>query len=95
MNVFLENIDGNLRFNYSSEHATGSMYVHTPDDLVKAIEEVCGKGIYCLYRKGLNSQRTVVPFGDENYKIYPTITYWQQGVKTGVIEQSRKVAMVS
>jgi hypothetical protein len=97
MRVELINSKGYLRLDYDSKYASGSIPVNNPNELVKAIEEVCGKGSYCYYYKNPNH-----PFGytdravqwelEHKYKHLPSITYWQQGVKTQVIEQAREVA---
>lgn len=97
MEVKLVNTDGYLRLEYQSKYATGSIPVNNPIQLVDAIEDICGKGSFCFYYK--NPQH---PFGytdktisHHEYKKYPNLpklTYWQQGVKTQVIEQCREVA---
>ncbi len=95
MNVYLENIGGSLRFYYQSRYATGSMPVNTPQELVDRIEEVCGKGSYCFYRRPADGSKypAVIDYHEYiNYTDLPRLTYWQQGVKTGVIEQCREVA---
>ncbi len=71
------------------------MPIRTPQELVDAIEEVCGKGSYCLYKRPTDGSKYPVAIGYHDYEKYPNlpkITYWQQGVKTGVIEQCRDVA---
>ena len=96
MNIQLISMDNKyLILQYSSKYSTGSASVTSPEDLVREIENICGKGSYCLYYRPKE-----FPFGypkaldyadAQNYNL-PTITYWQQGVKTGVIEQCRDVA---
>lgn len=81
-----------FRLNYESKYSTGSIPIKTPQDLITAIEEVCGKGSYCLYTDKTSDYPKAVGYNESKNLTYPTITYWQQGVKTAVIEQCRKVA---
>lgn len=96
MNVFLEVIEEKyLRLTYQSKYASGSIPINTPKELVDAIEEVCGRGSYCLYFPLTSESRFAesIAYGDyDKYPNLPRLTYWQQGVKTQVIEQCRKVA---
>ena len=94
--VYLTNEGTYLRLHYSSRYAAGSSPVKTPQELVEAIEDICGKGSYCLYYRSKEFPKgypkAVDYFDREKYPNLPTITYWQQGVKTDVIEQCREVA---
>lgn len=92
MNVRLIEQEGYLMLEYTSKYATGGIPVSNPQELVSAIEDVCGKGSYCLYQaKGDKFPKAVDYFISRNIN-FPKITYWQQGVKTSVIEQAREVA---
>jgi hypothetical protein len=98
MNVQLINQNGYLQLEYESKYATGSIPVDSPQQLVDAIEEICGKGSYCFYYKNpkhpFGYTDRVISYNEyKNYTSLPKITYWQQGVKTQVIEQCRDVAM--
>ena len=94
MNIYLQNHKNYLALNFESKYASGSIPVSTPQELLEAIEEVCGKGSYCLYKdKGSDYPKSVgYNISQEMQGKFPTITYWQQGVKTQVIEQARDVA---
>lgn len=89
MQIYLKNNQGYLSLHYNSKYATGSIPVNDPQSLIKAIEEVCGRGSYCLYSGKSQTYTEIVVNGPLDFK---GITYWQQGVKTGVIEQARDVA---
>lgn len=95
MNIELKNNNGCLYLEYRSKYATGSIPVNTPQDLIEAIEDVCGKGSFCLYHKPkefpLGFPKGVNWEDKKKYNL-PQITFWQQGVKTQVIEQTRDVA---
>lgn len=93
MNIYLKEYEGKyLELRYDSKYSSGAIGITTPAELVKAIEEVCGKGSYCLYEgKGQEYPKAVDYFKSKDL-VYPTITYWQQGVKTQVIEQCRDIA---
>jgi hypothetical protein len=94
MNIYLTYENDYLCLNYESKYASGSIPVETPQDLVRAIEEVCGKGSYCLYKGKGEEYPEVVNYLEtkELEGKFPQITFWQQGVKTSVIEQAREVA---
>lgn len=104
MNVYLEILEHKgekyLRLNYESRYAAGSCPINTPEDLVREIENICGKGSYCFYYKPKDfetnpasySDKVINHFDYEKYPNLPRLTYWQQGVKTQVIEQCREVA---
>lgn len=92
MNIQLINTNGHLGLEYTSQYASGDIYVNTPQKLVEAIEEVCGKGSYCLYEGKGSQYPKAVDYLISRDLVFPQITYWQQGVKTSVIEQARDVA---
>lgn len=97
MEVKLVNQNGNLKLEYDSRYASGSIPVNSPQELVETIEDVCGKGSYCFYYKNPKhpfgyTDKVIDYLEYKNYQNLPRITYWQQGVKTQVIEQSRDVA---
>jgi len=95
MNVYLENFNNNLRLHYNSRYASGSIPVNNPQDLIYAIEEVCGKGSYCFFYRPTkpDGYPQVIHYNDyDKYPNLPRLTFWQDGVKTQVIEQARDVA---
>lgn len=97
MNIQLVNQEGYLRLEYDSKYATGSIPVDSPQKLIDAIENICGKGSYCFYHKNpehpFGYTDKVITYQEyEDFPNLPRITYWQQGVKTQVIEQCREVA---
>jgi len=86
-----------LRIHYESKYATGSCPINSLNDLIREIEHICGVGSYCFYYKPEE-----YPFGYakaieyNEYKAYPNLprlTYWQQGVKTDVLEEAREAAI--
>jgi len=92
MTIELVNHNGYLQLEYSSRYASGGIPVRSPQELINAIEEVCGRGSFCLYKGKGESFPDAVNYSESKYITYPTITYWQQGVKTQVIEECREVA---
>lgn len=96
MNIYLKNDDGYLRLHYASKYASGSYPIQSIDDLIKSIEDTCGKGSYSFYHKPSDYPKgypKAIKY--EDYKLYPNlprITYWQQGIKTNLIETARNVA---
>ena len=92
MNIRLIEQEGYLMLEYTSKYAAGGIPVSTPQELVEAIEEVCGKGSYCLYQGKGDEYPKAVDYLISRRINFPKITYWQQGVKTSVIEQARDVA---
>jgi hypothetical protein len=96
MNVYLTNDKGYLRLHYQSKYALGSYPINTPEELVRGIEEICGKGSYCFYHRPSEfpmGHAQAIDFSDySNYPHLPRLSYWQQGVKTSVIEQCRQIA---
>lgn len=92
MDIYLQNHNGHLQFHFESHYASGSQGIANPQQLVEVIEDVCGKGSFCLYiDKTAKYPNTVSYLKTKGYWDSP-ITYWQQGVKTQVIEQCRDVA---
>lgn len=87
MNVYLQLVHGTLQMVYLSQYASGSIPINNPQELVEVIEEICGKGSYTIYNRD-----GTVDHHNQNHPELPRITYWQQSVKTSVIEQSREVA---
>lgn len=86
-----------ISINYRSKYATGGSHGFTKDnipDIIKEIEDLCGKGSYCLYsrdNKTAYGSPEYIPYLKSRHINYPKITYWQQGIKTDVIEIVRKV----
>lgn len=94
MNIYLSLENGYLRLNYENKYASGSIPIENPQDLVEGIEGICGKGSYCLYKgKGEPYPKAVNYLEKKELEgKFPQITFWQQGIKTSVIEQAREVA---
>lgn len=85
---------GCVEIRYNCKYAGGGLYVTTPKELVNAIEELCGKGSYCIYYDKQNPYPKAINHSE--YILYPNaprITYLQQAIKTEVIEYARDEAM--
>lgn len=83
---------GIVSLNYHSRYASGGIGTTNVYGLIQAIEELCGKGSYCLYKgKGDKYPKAISHSDFPDWK--PPITYWQQGIKTQVIEEARRVAI--
>ena len=78
-----------IRAHYNSRYASGSIPIQNPQDMVHVIDELCGKGSYCLYEGPKDKYPKAVDYLKSRDIVFPKITYWQQGIKTDVIEQAR------
>lgn len=94
MRIYLKNDGNHLRLHFNSKYASGSHPVSNIEDLMSVINQICSEGSFCLYQ-GKNDLHPK-PIDFSLYKKYkgkwPEITYFQQAVKTEVIEQARDVA---
>lgn len=90
--------EGYISLRYNSKYAGGESRGFTKDQIpqiIKEIENLCGKGSYCLYEgKGEKYPKAVDYFESRNL-VFPKITYWQQGIKTDVIEQTRNAMQIA
>lgn len=92
MDIYVTKEINHIRLHYISRYAAGSIPAENPTQLIAAIEEVCGAGSYCVYRKGIDNKAEVVFDPNGKYNHLTKITYFQQGVKSEVIERARDVA---
>lgn len=81
--------EGLIEIRYSCKYAGGSTSAKTPKELVECIEDLFGKGSYCLYHRGDKYPKAINFSEYANHSNLPRITYLQQAIKTEVIEYVR------
>ena len=77
---------------YTSKYSTGGTPCDDPKQLPRLIDEICGKGSYCLYKGKDSEYPKAVDYLISKDLVFPKISYWMQGVKTDLIEEVRNKA---
>lgn len=92
LSITIEGSENNkyLRLYYNSKYASGSIPIPSVEHVVDAIEDICGKGSFCLYQGKGEQYPKVVDYFEARELSFPKITYWMQGIKTDLIETIRK-----
>lgn len=84
--------DGVLFVEFNAKYASGTESINNPKDMPQLIDNICGKGSYCLYKGKGSNYPEAIDWHVSKDLVFPKISYWVQGVKTDLIEEVRNKA---